>query len=445
MEIDGLSGFTTKYLGGLRLLLVFESASEAEVFVKLKKDQWSTWLSSVCQWEGQHLSFQRIAWVLIRGVPLQFWGPDIFNQIGNMVGKVIIPSNASDEDTDISVNMIGILTDKVSRINCKLTLQWDGEPLLIWISESEGQRHEWAEDDRSPEWGKKSPVVVHVDNETSSSETEELHSDMNNLGKPKEPLKKVAINSAGALGSKGGYCNMGTTQQSNSGPPINDNYNDESSHPNINNNNIFNSADPCVIPPPPPDDVPKSILEPNSALGLSNLFYEEDVVVDTPSNRPSNENDNMDAYASDPFNLMDIINEVAQQHKKIDLNNMPCSSQPSGSDVRCDIQAPPTQQKLGQKKKRNNFPSMKMKDTLWMGRTSDSSRVKNKAMCVAGSSSIGSDDVGDGISGDSNHKSTSDEAASTIKVGESVGFRVAEYGESIMNQIREAKETNVPQ
>ncbi|KAJ0889752.1 hypothetical protein HanRHA438_Chr09g0416241 [Helianthus annuus] len=58
LEIDALSGFTTKYLGGLRMLLVFKSATEAEDFVKLKKEQWSTWFSSLCRWEGQHMSFQ---------------------------------------------------------------------------------------------------------------------------------------------------------------------------------------------------------------------------------------------------------------------------------------------------------------------------------------------------------------------------------------------------
>ncbi|KAJ0569329.1 hypothetical protein HanHA300_Chr05g0164901 [Helianthus annuus] len=84
LELDGISGVSTKYVGGLRILLILKNALDEENFVKLKKGKWSTWFSSLYRWEGQNLSFQRLALITIRDVPLQFWGSDIFNPIGNL-------------------------------------------------------------------------------------------------------------------------------------------------------------------------------------------------------------------------------------------------------------------------------------------------------------------------------------------------------------------------
>ncbi|KAJ0946946.1 hypothetical protein HanRHA438_Chr01g0009641 [Helianthus annuus] len=122
LEEDGLRGFTTWYMGGLRLLLTCGNQNEALDFLEHKKKNWEKWFKVLHVWDGRHLPFQRLAKLSIRGVPLQFWGPIIFDQIGGLIGTVVLPSTVNDDDSDLSVSTVGIITNNVARVNSKLTI-----------------------------------------------------------------------------------------------------------------------------------------------------------------------------------------------------------------------------------------------------------------------------------------------------------------------------------
>ncbi|KAJ0575245.1 putative RNA recognition motif domain, nucleotide-binding alpha-beta plait domain superfamily [Helianthus annuus] len=421
LERVGLSGFVIKYLGGLRVMLVFKTSTEAEEFIKLKEELWSIWFVSLYPWEGQNLPFQRLAWILIKGVPLQFWGPDIFNQIGKLVGKVIIPSRASDDDVDLSVNKIGVLSNKVGRINCKLTLQWGGEPCFIWISETDTDPPEWFEDSRndsmSSEWEVGNQTDVHEEVETSVLGNENgTGGGFNEKSFHNSPTLKNRA--ASYVGSKDGGNNMGATSFPND--------NNNSGDGNMDSNN--NSGDPCDTPPPPHVPQNKPNNEPNSGMGLNELFNNEEFVDDTPT-RPTE--DNADPMSSDPFNIMEVINQMAQKNKEIiDLNNSPNSPQLGVNDSRS------SHQKLGQKKKKHNFPSMKMKDTLWMGRISEASKSRSRGSTTC-------EEAGSARVENTYGQAIDEEAELTIKVGEKLGFRVSGCEERIKKQINDAQVTNL--
>ncbi|KAJ0575776.1 hypothetical protein HanIR_Chr05g0216661 [Helianthus annuus] len=190
-------------------------------------------------------------------------------------------------------------------------------------------------------------------------------------------------------------------------------------------------------------------MEPNSGLGLKNLFNEEDFVEDTPPHIGSGVDNNefMENNSSDPFNIMDLLNQMAQQKKRIDLNNVPCSSHQSDNVGRCEVQVPLPHQKTGQKKNQHNFPSLKMKDTLWNGRNTESSRNRSKSMISSGESSSGGEELmGCANEEEGNtdiiNRKISQEVAATVRVGENVGFRVSGYEERVKNQIVEAQATN---
>ncbi|XP_021980188.1 probable serine/threonine-protein kinase DDB_G0282963 [Helianthus annuus] len=226
----------------------------------------------------------------------------------------------------------------------------------------------------SLEWGVRTPKDVHEEDETSSLEKEKCTD--SGINKKINKGASVSSSMAADCGS-----NMGTTSL-----PNNNNYSRNNNFEDNNNN----SGDPCD-PPPPPVLPTKPNIEPNSGT---------------------------------------------KNKEDIDLNNSPNSLLQSVNNSRSNLQASP-QQKLGKKKKKYNFPSMKMKDTLWLGRNSESS--KNRSRGTTSCEEVGSADMEN-----TNCQAIAEEADLTIKVGEKLGFRVSGCEEKIKKQIRGAQVTNPP-
>ncbi|KAI3786013.1 hypothetical protein L1987_45140 [Smallanthus sonchifolius] len=86
------------YIGGLRLMLKFDSSKQAHMFLAHHKDTWSKVFKDLCLSEGQELPIERIATLKIHGIPLQFRTDQAFNQIGKSFGKLAWPSKFSWKD-----------------------------------------------------------------------------------------------------------------------------------------------------------------------------------------------------------------------------------------------------------------------------------------------------------------------------------------------------------
>ncbi|XP_022024629.1 uncharacterized protein LOC110924963 [Helianthus annuus] len=108
MKDLGVNRAQVRYLGGLKLLVVFDSIEELNLFLK-KEDNRKEWFRCISVWNGERIPYERIAWLRIRGVPLQLWIDTVFECIGEKFGKVIKKSDADEKDVCFNEEVIGVL------------------------------------------------------------------------------------------------------------------------------------------------------------------------------------------------------------------------------------------------------------------------------------------------------------------------------------------------
>ncbi|MFS7939566.1 hypothetical protein Hanom_Chr05g00453281 [Helianthus anomalus] len=124
-----------RYVGGLKLLIIFETTESLEETMRKNGELWKNWIKSWEIWNGQFIPFERIAWLRISGVPLQIWIDEVFNCIGEKFGRVIKSSEADDKDLCLNEDTIGVIVNYGSMINEKITIRWKHLLYEIWVSE----------------------------------------------------------------------------------------------------------------------------------------------------------------------------------------------------------------------------------------------------------------------------------------------------------------------
>ncbi|KAJ0469382.1 putative RNA recognition motif domain, nucleotide-binding alpha-beta plait domain superfamily [Helianthus annuus] len=421
LDEDGLRVFKTQYI--------------ASNFLEFSKEIWENWFQVLHVWDGRHLLFQRLAKVSIRGVPLQFWGPKIFDQIGNLIGKVVLPSAANDDDNDLSVSTVGIITNNVARINSKLTIAWHGLPHEILITEDiiagcpispikSGDRNE---PENTEEYDQSS---------SHSMEAGGSNSKNGNLGKNTE-VRKVASALANDILEKS-TCEGGNDDVSK--PRDNENPSSENGGTTKNQDSAGpQDHDPYMTPPPPPKLKPSNDLGLFSNLGLDGLFNDNEKVCDStgfePTMSPMSNPVNNEAVSSspDPFYLRQIIEQVGNYKKPIDLNQNPSPSH----TMHFDIPASPTvSMRTKNRKHKGKFPSMKMKDSLWVP------KQRNKQSSCQ--NQVGAEHTVDssGISNEANCAEIEKEVELTAAVGKELGFMLNGHKNNLRSHIEEIRVSN---
>ncbi|KAK9073199.1 hypothetical protein SSX86_007523 [Deinandra increscens subsp. villosa] len=124
------------YVGGLKLLLKFDSSMEAKAFLESKKHIWSMIFKNLVIWEGQMLENERVAQLILRGIPFHLRCKDTFDSIGGMFGTLLESSNFDWSSFDITTGKCYILTKKVERIEGKVILKWSRHSYEVWVCES---------------------------------------------------------------------------------------------------------------------------------------------------------------------------------------------------------------------------------------------------------------------------------------------------------------------
>ncbi|KAL4566368.1 hypothetical protein LXL04_030483 [Taraxacum kok-saghyz] len=123
-----------KYLGGLRVLLLFDDSLYAKKF-KANEERWKEHLKWV-SWGDQTLQkFDRVAWIRIVGLPLHMWGTVNFEAITKELGKIIAPFDTLPARVALSCAKIGILTERKTRINEEVRVVFGGKSMNIGITE----------------------------------------------------------------------------------------------------------------------------------------------------------------------------------------------------------------------------------------------------------------------------------------------------------------------
>ncbi|KAJ0639132.1 putative RNA recognition motif domain, nucleotide-binding alpha-beta plait domain superfamily [Helianthus annuus] len=187
LRIAKFSAANLQYLGGLSLLISFHDADSAKLFMDAK-DVWGPWFSRLDYWSGQSLSFERVAWLKLCGIPLHLLDPDVLGLVGESFGRLLHIPKLSKVDLDLSTVRVGVLVGFSGRIKEGVSLKWKDRIYRIWVEEDSDV---WVpdcldRDDESVSDGAPSPVGSPAGDMFGSGtgETEDLQS--SEMGKPVE-------------------------------------------------------------------------------------------------------------------------------------------------------------------------------------------------------------------------------------------------------------------
>ncbi|CAI9276086.1 unnamed protein product [Lactuca saligna] len=123
-----------KYIGGLRVLMMFDYSIAAKEFMfdELKWKEYLKWV----RWENQVNSHEeRVAWIRVTGLPLHLWGQRNFRSITDRFGKTIAPFEDIPHRVDLSHAKIGLLTHRRTRINDEIQAMFEGKVYKLGIIE----------------------------------------------------------------------------------------------------------------------------------------------------------------------------------------------------------------------------------------------------------------------------------------------------------------------
>lgn len=123
------------YMGGLTVLLIFPSHEVAEHFINKETSTWKVWFEKTSWWDGSPHNINRLAWLSVRGVPPQLWDSSVMEQIWGLYGRVLLNTDVSSWDNDMSKSRSCVLTTAGHRINEKIELRGTFGSIPVWVSE----------------------------------------------------------------------------------------------------------------------------------------------------------------------------------------------------------------------------------------------------------------------------------------------------------------------
>ncbi|KAF5804367.1 putative RNA recognition motif domain, nucleotide-binding alpha-beta plait domain superfamily [Helianthus annuus] len=140
-HLSGLTekGLKLKYLGGLKVLLCFDSPDEAEEFRYDMVNEWERWFSRLYLWDGIPPIFERVAWIKILGVPICLWDRHVFNKIGERCGRLLVKSEAESSNGNMAEERLAILVHSGKRISMEFDISWKEHNFKVWVEEIAGQ------------------------------------------------------------------------------------------------------------------------------------------------------------------------------------------------------------------------------------------------------------------------------------------------------------------
>ncbi|KAL4576222.1 hypothetical protein LXL04_012313 [Taraxacum kok-saghyz] len=124
----------TKYLGGLRLAITFNSSTDAIEFLE-DKARWRDWFRWVVRADQQALKYERTAWIKILGLPLHLWDEQNFTAIASRFGRIVSPFDNISHRRDYSMGKVGVLTSEQKWINEEITVKAGGIEYKVGIVE----------------------------------------------------------------------------------------------------------------------------------------------------------------------------------------------------------------------------------------------------------------------------------------------------------------------
>lgn len=131
----GFPNVAVSYIGGLKVMLVFNNPDQAMDFMKNHGQSGEKFLNDVSIWDGQEVPFDRVAGLKVVGLPIMLRDSTNYDKIGEIFGEKICSSNFSWKDMDNSTGDCFVLTKVVGRIQEEIIVKWKGKSYPVWVSE----------------------------------------------------------------------------------------------------------------------------------------------------------------------------------------------------------------------------------------------------------------------------------------------------------------------
>ncbi|KAL4557040.1 hypothetical protein LXL04_035210 [Taraxacum kok-saghyz] len=121
----GLGDCNIRYLGGLTVLLEFNSNVIADCFLRNQRVNWSVWFGALSKWKESFNLESRAIWLKIRGVPVNCWDSKVFSSIAEQYGRVLIPFDCPEEAMDMSYGKVCVLRPSMEHLSpCNVVVKW---------------------------------------------------------------------------------------------------------------------------------------------------------------------------------------------------------------------------------------------------------------------------------------------------------------------------------
>lgn len=133
LKADGVTDISIKFLGGLRVLVIFKNETDANNFLANGKPIWSNWFTYLDIWNGQDIEYQRAAWLKIDETPFNAWDSQCFESIGVLFGRVISPAASPLETMDLSAGCMCVLVKSLERIEEMVDVMWRENRYKIFV------------------------------------------------------------------------------------------------------------------------------------------------------------------------------------------------------------------------------------------------------------------------------------------------------------------------
>ncbi|KAF5769690.1 hypothetical protein HanRHA438_Chr14g0661901 [Helianthus annuus] len=113
---------------------------DLETLVDLDKllsiaEVWGPWFSQLVAWNGQPFPFERVAWLRLHGIPMHLLNPEVVRLIGGPFGKVLHVPKGIEDDKDLSIHRVAILTGETKRITEVMALKWCDKTFRVLVEE----------------------------------------------------------------------------------------------------------------------------------------------------------------------------------------------------------------------------------------------------------------------------------------------------------------------
>ncbi|MFS7966661.1 hypothetical protein Hanom_Chr09g00776431 [Helianthus anomalus] len=116
------------------MFLKFVEGSVCTEFL-LNHSVWDPWFSSLDSWNGQSLSFERLAWVRVHGLPIHLADNKVFDLIAGQFGKIVHGSQIMADVNNLSSSWIGVLVGERERIQEHRMVCWKKKQFRVWVEE----------------------------------------------------------------------------------------------------------------------------------------------------------------------------------------------------------------------------------------------------------------------------------------------------------------------